>query len=180
MKDLKPLTIDSAPVAARNGMTAAQKKYGFIPNMMATFAHAPALLDGYLALGAAWEKSSLTVEERQLILLTASVENKCSYGVAVHATVLKSLSFDAKAIMAVRTQSSLRDEKLNSLVALTRDLVTERGVVAERVKEHFIENGYDEVALMEVLAGIALMTMTNYLDHLNPVSIDPAFQAGLN
>ena len=24
------------------------------------------------------------------------------------------------------------------------------------------------------------MTMTNYLDHLNPVSIDPAFQAGLN
>lgn len=180
MKNLKPLTIDSAPDAAKKGMKAAQKKYGFIPNMMATFAHAPALLDGYLALGAAWEKSSLTAEERQLILLTASVENKCSYGVAVHSTVLKSLGVDGEIIKAVRNKSSLRDEKLNSLVGLARELVTERGFVPERTKEHFIETGYDENALMEVLAGIALMTMTNYLDHLNPVSIDPAFQAGLN
>jgi alkylhydroperoxidase family enzyme len=90
------------------------------------------------------------------------------------------LGVDGKAIKAVRTKSPLSDEKLNSLVALTRELVTERGFVAERIKEQFIENGYDENALMEVLAGIALMTMTNYLDHLNPVAIDPAFQAALN
>jgi uncharacterized peroxidase-related enzyme len=180
MKNLKPLTIDSAPDAAKKGLRAAEKKYGFVPNMMATFAHAPAVLDGYIALGAAWEKSSLTAKERQLILLTASVENRCAYGAAVHATVLKSLGVDGKTIKAVRTKSPLRDEKLNSLVALTRELVTERGFVPERIKEHFIETGYDESSLMEVLAGIALMTMTNYLDHLNPVPIDPAFQAGLN
>ncbi len=158
-------------------MRAARDKYGFVPNIMAIFAHAPALLDGYLALGAAWEKSSLTATERQLILLTASVENKCSYGAAVHATVLKSLGVDGKTIKALKTKSPLRDGKLDALAALTRDLVTGRGFVAERTKEHFIEVGYDENALMEVLAGIALMTMTNYWDHLSPVSIDPAFQA---
>lgn len=30
---------------------------------------------------------------------------------------------------------------------------------------------------MEVLVGVALNTMSNYLDHLNPISIDPVFRA---
>ena len=30
---------------------------------------------------------------------------------------------------------------------------------------------------MEILAGVALKTISNYLDHLNPISIDPAFEA---
>jgi uncharacterized peroxidase-related enzyme len=177
MKTLKPLTIDSAPDAAKKGLKAAEKKYGFIPNMMATFSHAPALLNGYLALGSAWEEASLTTKERQLVLLTASVENKCSYGVATHATVLKSLRADAETIKAVRAKLPLCDEKQNALVAVTRELVTERGFVTKNTKERFISAGYNEVTLMEVLVGIALMTMTNYWDHLSPVSIDAAFQA---
>jgi uncharacterized peroxidase-related enzyme len=177
MKNLKPLTIDCAPDAARKALKAAEKKYGFVPNMMATFAHAPALLNGYLELGAAWEEASLTAKERQLVLLTASVENKCSYGIATHATVLKSLSVDGETIKAVRAKLPLRDENQNALVAVTRELVSQRGFVTESIKERFFSSGYNEVSLMEVLVGIALMTMTNYWDHLSPVSIDPAFQA---
>ena len=30
---------------------------------------------------------------------------------------------------------------------------------------------------MDILAGVALKTISNYLDHLSPISIDPAFQA---
>ena len=55
--------------------------------------------------------------------------------------------------------------------------VSERGFVSEDAKKHFFEAGYDEVALMEILAGVALKTISNYLDHLSPISIDPAFQA---
>lgn len=177
MKNLKPLTIQSASSAAREGLKSVQARLGFVPNMMAIFAHAPVLLNGYLALYAAWEKASLTAKERQLVLLTASVENKCSYGAAVHATAFKSVRGDAETVRAVRSKAPLRDEKQDALVAVIKELVTERGFVAENTKERFISSGYDEVALMEVLVGIALMTMTNYWDHLNPVCIDPAFQA---
>jgi hypothetical protein len=31
--------------------------------------------------------------------------------------------------------------------------------------------------MMEVLVGVALKTISNYLDHLNPTPIDAAFQA---
>ena len=69
------------------------------------------------------------------------------------------------------------DRPRDALVAITRDLVSERGFVSEDAKKAFFEAGHDEVALMEILAGVALKTISNYLDHLSPVSIDPAFQA---
>jgi hypothetical protein len=37
------------------------------PNFMATFANNPAVLEGYLALDAAFEKASFTPRERQTI-----------------------------------------------------------------------------------------------------------------
>jgi AhpD family alkylhydroperoxidase len=161
-------------------MKALQKKFGFISNLMATFANSPSVLNGYLALETAWESSSLSATERQIILLTASVENKCLYGTVAHATVLKAMKLDVAVIKAIRSRKSLPDERQDALVALTRELVRERGFVAESVKERFVKARYDETTLMEVLIGVALMTMSNYLDHLNPISIDPVFRAEAN
>jgi uncharacterized peroxidase-related enzyme len=179
MKTLKPQTIQAAPDGSKEGLRNIQKRFGFIPNLIATFANSPAVLNGYLALDAAWENSSLTREERQIVLLTASVENKCRYCVAAHVTGLKAMRFDAGAISAICNRSSLTEPKQNALVAITRELVSERGLVSQASKKAFFETGYDVIALMEVLAGVGLKTMSNYLDHLSPISIDPAFQAGM-
>ena len=174
MKTLKPLTVDTAPDAAKDSLLSIRKRFGFILNLMATFANSPAVLNGYPALDAAWEKSSLTAKERQIVLLTASVENKCLYCTAAHAAALKAMRLDAE---TVRSKTPLADPKQNALVAITRDLVSERGFVSEDAKKAFFAAGYDEVALIEILAGVALKTISNYLDHLSPISIDPAFQA---
>jgi hypothetical protein len=70
MKCLEPQTVESAPAGSMEGMKALRKKFGFISNVMATFANSPSVLDGYLALDTAWERSSLTAKERQIVLLT--------------------------------------------------------------------------------------------------------------
>ncbi len=90
------------------------------------------------------------------------------------------MKLDAAVIKAIRNRKSLPDERQDALVALTRELVRERGFVAESVKERFFKARYDEATLMEVLIGVALKTMSNYLDHLNPISIDPVFRAEAN
>ena len=179
MKTLKPQTIQAAPDGSREGLRSIQKRFGFVPNLMGTLANSPAVLNGYLALDAAWESSSLTREERQIVLLTASVENKCRYCVAAHVTGLKAMGLDAGAIGAICNRSLLTEPKQNALVAITRELVSQRGFVSQACKKAFFETGYDVIALMEVLAGVGLKTMSNYLDHLSPISIDPAFQAGM-
>src|ERR1700736_4782437 len=77
-------TVGSKPVLEKIKIT-----FGFVSNLMAIFANNPAVLQGCLALDAAFEKGSFTPRERQLVLLAASVENNCNYRTAAHSTVLK-------------------------------------------------------------------------------------------
>ena len=177
MKNLKPRTIDLAVDGSKKYLQAIQKKMGFIPNMLGMFANSRPMLDGYLSLDTAFGKTSFTPTEQQLILLTVSVENMCMYCVAAHATLLKTAGTDETLIKAVRNGEKISDQKLNALVTLTREVVVERGFVTERTKEEFIAAGYSDVAMMEVLMGVALKTISNYLDHISAVPIDVQFQA---
>ena len=176
MQNLKPRTVEFAVDGSKKYLQAIQKKMGFIPNMLGTFANSRAMLDGYLSLDSAFGKSSFTLTEQQLILLTVSVENMCMYCVAAHATLLKMSGADEEIVKAIRSGDKIKDRKFNALVTLTRELVVERGFVTEHSKEEFIAAGYSEVAMMEVLMGAALKTISNYMDHISPVPIDVPFQ----
>ena len=177
MASLRPRTIESAPQGSKVILQAIQKRNGFISNLLATFATSPALLNGYVGLDTAWEESSsFTAQERQLIFLAASVENRCRYCVAAHATELKGLRVNPEHIQAVRNREPLGDPRLDALVRLTRELVAERGFVAPKTWERFVAAGFDEEALLEVLIGVALKIISNYLDNLTPIAIDAAFR----
>jgi uncharacterized peroxidase-related enzyme len=174
-----PLTIRTAPEASRPALENIQKSLGFIPNMMAIFANNPAVLRGYLALGAAFEKGSFTPRERQIILLAASVENHCNYCVAAHSTIAKgALQTPAEVVAAVRDNAPVPDAKLNALVTLVRELVRERGYVKDKTIQKFLAAGYKKDQVMELLLGVALKTISNCVDHISPAPVDPAFAAG--
>ena len=116
--------------------------------------------------------------ERSIVLLAASVENNCNYCAAAHSTVLKAfLHVPGEVVSAVRSGAPLTDQKLNSLVALTREIVSERGHAGARTIENFLAAGYRKEQILEVLMGVALKTMSNYLDHISPTELDPAFRA---
>lgn len=178
MNSLKPLTIETAPEGSKQTLRAIQKGFGFIPNLMATFANSPAVLNGYMGLDAAWETSSLSPKERHIILLTTSVMNSCQYCTAAHSTILKGmLKVDPAIVKDIRSGNKVTDEKLSALVQFTREVVGERGHVSENTKQSFLAAGYSSTTMMEVLVGVALKTISNYLDHMNPTPIDAAFQS---
>ena len=166
-----------APKAVKAGLHEIQERLGFIPNLVSALADAPTALDGYLALNRAWNHSSFSVEERQIVLLAASVENSCRYCTAAYTTALKSMRTDAATIAAIRNRMALQEPKRNALVKITRDIVAGRGLASEGAKRDFLAAGYETTALKELTVGIALATMGNYLDHLDPVAIDPAYAA---
>ena len=170
-----PLSIAAAPEASRPMLQKVQKSLGFIPNLMATFANNPAVLEGYLALGAVFERGSFTPRERQIILLAASVENRCNYCAAAHSAIAKgALHTPAEVIAAVSQGLPIPDAKLNALVSLVRELVHERGYANETTIQKFLAAGYKKEQVMELLLGIALKTISNYLDHISPTPLDHA------
>jgi AhpD family alkylhydroperoxidase len=131
-----------------------------------------------MALDAVYSKGTLRGGERQLVLLTASVANACPYCTAAHSTVGKGMfKIPATVVAAVRAGEPVADAKLNALVNLTRELVLNRGHVAPATIQAFLDAGYRKDQIGDVLLGVALKTISNYIDHLSPTEIDDAFKA---
>lgn len=131
-----------------------------------------------MGLEGAFDKGSLSAVERSIVLLAASVENSCRYCTAAHSTVLKAfLHVPAEVVTAVRANVPVSDPKLNALVALTKEIVAKRGHVEAQTIENFLAAGYRKDQILEVLMGVALKTMSNYLDHISPTELDPAFRS---
>ena len=174
-----PLTIAAAPDSSKPLLEEIRKSQGFISNLMAVFANSPSVLEGYRALEAVWEDGSFPPRERQLILLAASVENHCKYCIAAHSTVLKNqLRTPGEIVSAIRSNRRVLDTKIDALVTLVRELVRERGHVRQETIQKFIAAGYRHQQVMELLIGIALKTISNYLEHPCHVPVDEEFRAG--
>ena len=75
-------TIESAPEASKSTLKAAKRKLGFIPNLMATMAESPVLVESYLTMMRLFDKSELSETERQIILMTNNRLNGCTYCMA--------------------------------------------------------------------------------------------------
>jgi len=175
---LPPVTVDTAPEQSRPILENVKKSFKFIPNLFGVFANSPTMLEGYVGLEKVFGAGTFSPVERQIILLSASVENRCDYCIAAHSTLLKAfLHVPAEVVSAVRSNEPVSDSKLSALVALTKQIVTERGHVSAQVMDNFLAVGYQNNQVLEVLVGVALKTMSNYLDHISPTELDPAFQA---
>src|SRR5207245_9895003 len=86
MSRLAQCTSANAPDFSQPLLARVHKAYGFVPNLYATFAESPAVLEGYLALSGSLDKGALSPTERQLVEIAVSTENHCTYCVAAHST----------------------------------------------------------------------------------------------
>lgn len=172
-------TPDSAPEAARATLKEAERKLGFVPNLYAGLANAPAALEGYLAISACFDKSSLTPTERQVVLLTASVVNGCEFCVAAHSLIAKGMvGVPAEVVAALREGQEPADARLAALTAFIRAVVEERGWVADHPAfKRFLDAGYTPAQALEVVLGVAQKTLSNYANHLLGTPLNPAFES---
>lgn len=60
--------------------------------------------------------------ERQLILLAASVENKCDYSIAARSTAVKQFGGSAEVVIQASNGEEVSDPRLNALVSLTEEI----------------------------------------------------------
>ncbi|CAN5692929.1 carboxymuconolactone decarboxylase family protein [soil metagenome] len=173
-----PLGVETAPELSRPLLESVKKSFKFIPNLFGVFANSPTMLEGYVALEKVFSAGTLSPVERQIVLLSASVENHCGYCIAAHSTLLKAvLHAPAEVVSAVRSNKSVSEPRLAALVALTKEIVKQRGHVSTEVMDNFLAAGYRKDQVLEVLIGVALKTMSNYVDHISATELDPAFQA---
>lgn len=166
MAEFKLHDVDSAPEAAKAQLQGIEKAMGFVPNLFAKLAEAPQALEAYNSLNALFQKTSLSPVEQQVVLLTVSVENQCHFCVAAHTAGAKKAGMDEAVLQALREQKPLPDARLNALHEFTLAVVRDRGWVGDAAVDRFLETGYTQQQVLEVVLGVAMKTLSNYANHI--------------
>lgn len=156
----------TAPEGASQVLAMAKERYGFVPNLAAFVAESPVVLGAILKLSETFEQSSLNAQEQQLVLLTVSALNNCSYCKTAHTALGKMAEIDNESIDNAIKGQPLEDKKLSALQLFTKLLIEQKGVLNEKQVKAFIDAGYTRAQVFEVIMGVALKTMTNFSNHL--------------
>ena len=159
-------TDHTAPQGAAEVLAKVRERYQFIPNLAAYVAESPVSLDAVMSLSGYFDKTSLTAQERQIVLLTVSVLNGCEYCRTAHSGLARAAGIDRETLRATLALERLSDRKLDALKDFTRRLVEERGWAGEQAVRDFLSVGYTKAQVFEVVMGVALKTFTNYCNHL--------------
>lgn len=166
---------ETAPAESAELLAAAEKVYGFIPNLLGVMAESPATIKAYMTIGKIFDESSFSATERQVVILAASRFNECDYCVAAHSVVANMQKVPADVIEAIRNDQAIDDDKLEALRTFTTVAVEKRGWVSDDDIAAFQAAGYSKAQILEVILGLSFKTLSNYVTHLAETPLDDAF-----
>ncbi len=174
---LPPVTKESGDEAARRVLERAEAEVGFIPNMYANMANAPALLETYLdGYGRFRERAGFTPPEQEVVFLTISRFNGCTYCMGAHSMLAAKVSqLDDASVAALRAGRPLPDPKLQALSSFTETMLATRGRPARADVQAFLAAGYAEHHALGVVLAMAVKTLSNYANHLFHSELDEVF-----
>lgn len=171
MPRIQPLKVDEATGKSKELLESVQAKFGMVPNVLGGMANGPALLQGYLGLGAALDEGSLSLQLREKIALAVSQVNECNYCVAGHSMIGAMVGLTPDEIVESRKGTS-SDEKTEAAVQLARALAEKRGRVSDEDVQKVRGAGYSDGEIAEILASVLQTLFTNYFNHIAETDLD--------
>jgi AhpD family alkylhydroperoxidase len=171
-------TLESAPEASRKALTGLKQAVGLIPNLAATMAESPVLLDGFVGVFGRFHGSGFSGAQRQALLLANAVTNACAWAVAFHSTMALEAGATPDDVRAIRERRHPGDPGLAALVGVTQALIEKRGHLGEEDVHlrAFEQAGFSRGQLLEVIAGIAVSTMANYTGNVARPPLEEPFR----
>ena len=172
-----PASIDDAPAAARPILENVKKSIGSVPNLFRLVANSPAALEGYLGLNGALAKGALDPATRERIALAVAEINGCDYCLAAHTYLGRNVAKLSDAEIAANRRGGSTDPKADAAVRFAVDIVRNRGQVGADAVAAVRAAGHDDAEIVEIVAHVALNTLTNYVNEVLDTEVDfPAAQ----
>ena len=168
---LKALSFEEANENSREIFNNINQKIGMLPNLYASMGISDKLLGGFLAFQETIKSGEFSNKEYEAIALATSQANGCAYCLSAHTTIGKMNGFTEEETLDLRFNENA-DPKLNALVTLTSQMVNQKGSPDEETVHNFLEVGYSKTAYAELIAVVALTTITNNVYHNGGFEID--------
>lgn len=175
MSIYKVHTVDTAPERSKPLLRNLEGAIGMIPNLAASMAESPELLNGFLSIRDIFYRGTFSPGEIQVLALTNAFENGCKYCMALHSALARRESVPTEAIEALRTGRSPREPRLMALSEFSRALVKRRGHVNDDDLANVLAAGYSKAQVLEVVLGVAVSILPNFAHHITQCPLDGVF-----
>ena len=171
-------TIDSAPEASKALLVQLQEGVGFLPNLAATMAESPAMLEAFISVRSIFARTTLTGVERETVALTTAFENGCTYCAAAHSTLAAMHGASEATLDAVRAGRLPSGEpRLAALSNFARRVIQTRGAVTPEEVSAVLEAGFTKEQVLDVFVGIAMTNLASQMHHVSQCAVDQQFAA---
>ena len=153
-----------------------EERYGFRPNLMKEMVASPAAARAYVAGQEAMADAALSPAQAQAVQLAVAVHNGCHYCSAAHVFVGGSVGVSEEDLAAIEDGGVPEDPEIAPVVKATRRVLEQRGWLDEDDLAQLAADGIDREKLFEVVAFVALKTLSNYVNHVAGTEVDPEFR----
>jgi AhpD family alkylhydroperoxidase len=170
-------TLDSAPAQSKPSLQALQGAFGMIPNIAGAMSTSPVLIGSLVGLFQQVHGGSFSEEQIQILLLTNAVTNSCAWAVAFHTALALKEGVAPADVQAIREARAPLSPKSAALSVLSRNLIEKRGRLDDLDVSQFLQAGFDNAHLLEVIAVVAASTITNYTGNVTNPPVEAAFAA---
>jgi uncharacterized peroxidase-related enzyme len=171
MSRIAPVVSSSVDAKVAATLSQVKASVGMVPNLFATLAHAPVALDGFLSLSKTLSRGRLSARQREILALAIGQENECQYCLSAHTASAQAAGLsEADALKARNGDGEYPFDR--ALGSFAKKIVRHRGHVSDEDIEKARNAGIDDGLMMEVVANVALNTLSNYANELAGTEID--------
>lgn len=171
MKEIKVPTRDQVDATSQGVFDDLKGALGMVPNLYAAIGYSSNALTSFLAYSDAAGKGVFNNKEVEAIKLAVSEANNCNYCKSAHTAIAKMNGYTEEEAIQLRART-IADPKLNAIANLAYDVAKNAGHVSGERKDAFFAQGYDEKALIDLIAVVTAVTFTNYAYGVTQVPID--------
>lgn len=165
----KPMALDLPPADLSPEMKAylekCEEKIGFVPNVLAAYAHDDAKLAAFAALynDLMLAPSGLSKLEREMIAVVVSSENRCFYCLAAHGAAVRQLSGDPALgeLMVMNWRAADLSDRHKAMLAFASRMTRESSAIGEEDREALRKVGFSDRDIWDVAAVAAFFNMSN-------------------
>jgi len=145
--------------------------FGATPNMFRAVANSPAALRSMWGSFGALGAGVISAKLGEQIAVAVADRNSCNYCLSAHTALGRKAGATADEMSAAQAGQS-DDPKTQAALHFALKLVNDRGQVSEAEVRALHDAGFNDEAIVEILAHVALNLFTNYVNVALAVPVD--------
>lgn len=129
------------------------------------------VLKAFLGFAQGVKAGSLTEQEHEIVSLVCGQKRNCEYCLAAHTQIAQGAGLSEDLVINIR-RGQADDDRHQALVDFVSAILETDGFVNDEQLDAFRQAGYDDAAVIEVIAAITVNTFTNLFNHVNETEVD--------